>query len=69
MRSTATECSLHAVCFGVQPGLLQCSTYVRCWAGLVYMAFILDVFAQRIVAWHAHTKHVELVMIPLRIAL
>ncbi len=45
-------------------------TYVRCWAGFVYVAFILDVFAQRIVAWHAHTtKHVELVMIPLRIAL
>ena len=36
----------------------------------MYVAFILDVFAQRIVAWHAHTtKHVELVMIPLRIAL
>ncbi len=28
-------------------------TYVRTWAGFVYVAFILDVFAQRIVAWHA----------------
>ncbi len=45
-------------------------TYVRTWAGFVYVAFILDVFSQRIVAWHAaSTKHAELVMIPLRMAL
>ncbi|MDN4465776.1 IS3 family transposase, partial [Microbacterium aurantiacum] len=45
-------------------------TYVRTWAGWVYVAFILDVFAQRIVAWHAQTtKHTDLVMIPLRMAL
>lgn len=45
-------------------------TYVRSWAGWVYVAFIVDVYSQRIVAWHAQTtKHVELVMIPLRIAL
>ena len=45
-------------------------TYVRTWAGWVYVAFLLDVFSQRIVAWHAQTsKHVDLVMIPLRIAL
>ena len=45
-------------------------TYVRTWAGWVYVALIVDVYAQRIVAWHAQTtKHVELVMIPLRIAL
>ena len=45
-------------------------TYVRTWAGWVYVAFIVDVFAQRIVAWHAATgKDVELVMVPLRIAL
>ena len=30
-------------------------TYVRTWAGLVYVAFIVDVFSQRIVAWHAAT--------------
>ena len=28
-------------------------TYCRTWAGFVYVAFIVDVFAQRIVAWHA----------------
>ena len=45
-------------------------TYCRTWAGWVYVAFIVDVFSQRIVAWHAQTtKHTELVMIPLRMAL
>ncbi len=45
-------------------------TYVRTWAGWVYVAFILDVFSQRIVAWHAQTtKHTDLVMLPLRVAL
>ena len=45
-------------------------TYVRSWVGWVYVAFILDVYSQRIVAWHAQTsKHVDLVMIPLRMAL
>jgi putative transposase len=44
-------------------------TYLRTWAGWVYVAFIVDVFAQKIVAWHASTsKHVDLVMTPLRIA-
>ena len=41
-------------------------TYVRTWAGFVYVAFILDVFAQKIVAWNvAPTKAVELVDVPL----
>lgn len=45
-------------------------TYVRTWSGFVYVAFIVDVFAQRIVAWHASTsKQTPLVMIPLRMAL
>ncbi len=45
-------------------------TYVRTWAGFTYVAFIVDVFAQRIVAWHAATtKHTDLVMTPLRMAL
>jgi putative transposase len=45
-------------------------TYVKTWAGFVYVAFILDVFAQRIVAWHASTsKQTDLVMTPLRMAL
>ena len=44
-------------------------TYVRTWAGFVYVAFIVDVFAQKIVAWHAATtKHTDLVMTPLRMA-
>ena len=45
-------------------------TYVRTWAGFFYVAFVVDVFAQRIVGWHASTsKKVDLVMTPLRIAL
>jgi putative transposase len=45
-------------------------TYVRTWLGFVYVAFILDVFAQRIIAWHAATRKVtDLVMVPLRMAL
>jgi putative transposase len=45
-------------------------TYCRTWAGWVYVAFIVDVYAQRIVAWHAATtKQTDLVMIPLRMAL
>ena len=45
-------------------------TYVRTWVGFVYVAFILDVFAQKIVAWNvASTKAVELVDVPLRMAL
>ena len=45
-------------------------TYVRTWAGFVYVAFVVDVFAQRIVGWHAATTKVtELVLTPLRIAM
>jgi putative transposase len=44
-------------------------TYVRSWAGFVYVAFIVDVFAQLIVGWHASTtKTVDLVEVPLRMA-
>ncbi len=45
-------------------------TYVRTWAGFAYVAFILDVFAQKILAWNvATTKAVDLVDVPLRMAL
>jgi transposase InsO family protein len=45
-------------------------TYCKTWAGFVYVAFIVDVFAQKIVAWHASTSKVtDLVMTPLRMAL
>ena len=45
-------------------------TYARTWAGFVYVAFVLDVFAQRIVGWHASSSmRTDLVMTPLRIAL
>lgn len=45
-------------------------TYVRTWAGFVYVAFIVDVYAQRIIAWHAQaTKTTDLVMTPLKMGL
>ncbi|MBB1014803.1 DDE-type integrase/transposase/recombinase [Dietzia kunjamensis] len=45
-------------------------TYVRTWAGFTYVAFIVDVFAQRIVAWNAATTMAtDLVITPLRMAL
>lgn len=45
-------------------------TYVRAWSGWVYVAFIVDVYAQRVLAWHAATtKHTDLVTTPLRMAL
>ena len=44
-------------------------TYVRTWTGFVYVSFIVDVFAHKIVAWHCATsKDVDLVMTPLRMA-
>jgi len=45
-------------------------TYLRTWAGFVYVAFVVDVFAQKIVGWHAAShKRTDLVLTPLRIAL
>ena len=44
-------------------------TYVRTWSGWVYVAFVVDVFAQRIMARHAaSTKDVDLVMTSIRMA-
>lgn len=44
-------------------------TYVRSWAGFVYVAFVVDIFAQRILGWHAATtKHTDLVLTCLRMA-
>jgi putative transposase len=45
-------------------------THCRTWAGFVYVAFLVDVFSQRIVGWQAATdKRTDLVLVPLRIAL
>jgi hypothetical protein len=44
-------------------------TYVRTWAGFVFVAFLVDVYAQRIVGWHAATtRTTELVLTCLRMA-
>ncbi len=45
-------------------------SYACTWAGFAYVAFIVDVYAQKIVAWHAApTKTTDLVMTPLRMAI
>ena len=31
-------------------------SYVPTWSGTVYVAFVIDVFARRIVGWHASTS-------------
>jgi putative transposase len=55
-----------------QPGELVVAdfTYVRCWEGLVFFAFVLDVFSRMIVGWQlaAHMR-AELVVDALRMAL
>ncbi len=45
-------------------------TYCRTWAGWTYVAFIVDVFAQKILAWHAATvRDADLVLTPLKMAI
>lgn len=45
-------------------------TYVRTWAGFVYVAFVIDCFSRAIVGWHAATtKATPLVTTALRMAL
>lgn len=45
-------------------------TYVRTWAGFVYVAFVIDCFSRAIVGWHAATtKTTPLVTTALRMAL
>lgn len=45
-------------------------TYCRTWAGWVYVAFIIDCYANKIVAWHASaTMETDLVMVPLKMAI
>lgn len=45
-------------------------TYVRTWIGFVYVAFIVDVFAQRIIAWHAATvRDADLALTPIKMAI
>jgi putative transposase len=45
-------------------------TYVPTWTGMVYVAFVVDVFSRMIVGWHLATNmHVELVMTALEHAI
>ena len=56
----------------LQPNALWVSdfTYVATWQGFVYVAFIIDVFARRIVGWRAsRTAHADFVLDALEQAL
>ena len=45
-------------------------TCLRCWEGVVYFAFVIDVFSRRIVGWQfAHHMRTDLVLDALRMAL
>jgi putative transposase len=45
-------------------------TYLRCWEGLVFLAFVIDVFSRRIVGWQlAGHMRTDLVLDALRMAL
>ena len=45
-------------------------TYVPTWAGMVYVAFVIDVYSRLIVGWHlATTMHAELVITALEHAI
>ena len=55
-----------------QPDLLWVGdlSYLRCWEGVVYFAFVLDVFSRRIVGWQlAGHMRTDLVLDALRMAL
>ena len=45
-------------------------TYVATWAGFVYVAFVIDAYARRIVGWHvSRTAHASFVLDALEQAL
>jgi putative transposase len=54
-----------------RPNRLWCAdfTYVPTWAGMVYVAFVFDVFSRRILGWRAAVRmHTELVLDALEMA-
>lgn len=58
--------------YAVRPNQLWVAdfTYVATWAGFVYVAFVVDVFARRIVGWRvARSMHTDLVLDALEQAL
>ncbi len=45
-------------------------TYLRCWEGLVFFSFVIDVFSRRVVGWQfASSMRTDLVLDALRMAL
>ena len=55
-----------------RPDALWCAdfTYLRCWEGLVFFSFVIDVFSRRVVGWQfAQHMRTDLVLDALRMAL
>ncbi|MBA3562182.1 MAG: IS3 family transposase [Actinobacteria bacterium] len=55
-----------------RPDSLWCAdfTYLRCWEGVVFFSFVIDVFSRRIVGWQfASHMRTDLVLAALRMAL
>jgi transposase InsO family protein len=55
-----------------RPDALWCAdfTYLRCWEGVVFFAFVIDVYSRRIVGWQfASHMRTDLVLDALRMAL
>ena len=51
-----------ALGFGLHPRLREGRLYVATWAGFVYVAFVIDTYARRIVGWRAsRTAHASFV--------
>ena len=54
------------------PGRLYAAdfTYLRCWEGLVFFAFVIDVYSRRVVGWQlaSHMRRASLVCDALRMA-
>jgi transposase InsO family protein len=71
----AAPCPLDHVnrrCYAPAPNMLWVSdfTYVATWAGFVYVAFVIDSYARRIVGWRAsRTAHASFVLDALEQAL
>ena len=67
VQSVATEC---LVGVGLHPRLRGGRLYVSTWQGFVYVAFVIDVFARRIVGWRVSSSmHTDFVMDALEQAL
>ena len=66
----ARPCEPCVPCAGAKPLWLSDFTYVSTWSGFVYVAFVIDAYARRIVGWRvSKTAHASFVLDALEQAL